>query len=410
MIKNFFKNNLFAFLILAIIAIVAIYTGLEHKPDFDESEHHLQAVQQYVEQMPFFDLQSYHSASGPVPYMIWSVWAKVFGDSLQSLRFLTLLFAFGCVLIFSLLLQGQTLKTKSLVILLALIQPYFIARSLSIYTMVPSLFMGLLTLYAYIKWTDKQTKSWLLLYCIFAVLALLSRQIYLSYILGISAHMFITRSASNKPVFTIDKIAAFGLPFLLFGLLLLHWGGGNPPGFSSNASKGFNFLQLDFAFIFLGFWFWPIVWDKLKATPKWLLIAGALIAVHLLFVTPYISQDAVRLVDNTIAGIIPRIFEIMINKGAPIFIIQILSALLWFMGAVVIYNLLQNLSKPFAWIFGFHLAILLIVPQVWERYYFPVIPVLWLALAGEIKTRRLYMIQILLQAGITVMYVYQKVL
>jgi|GEM_PF-6784505 len=411
MIKTILKNNWAALSVILLLSAIAIATGLNHQIDFDESQHHLKAIQQYIEQAPMFDLQSYHSASGPLPYVIWSVWGSILGDSIASLRLLTLFFAFGCIFIILSLLRDQPFKIKVLVLLLSTIQPYFISRSLSIYTMIPSLFMGLSALLAYIRYLESKKTAWLVAYSLFAVCALFSRQIYLSYIAGISLHFLLYSIRQNRAIFKKSTLIAFGMPVLLFGMLLIYWGGGNPPGFSGNASKGINLAQLDFSLIFLGFWFWPVAYDYLKKLPRWLLIVAGILALHMFVVPLYVSsENATKLVDNTISGIIPRIFETLIIAGIPTLVIAAIEAVLWAIGVLIFYIILQQLNHVCSWIIIFHIAILLLVPQVWERYYFPIIPIIWFVLVRNIKTNKIYALQLALQTGIVAMYLFQKVL
>ncbi len=394
---------------LLLIAAPALWLGLSQPPDLDEPAFHLPAIQQYIDQFPAFDLQHYHSASGPVPYMLWSVWGQLFGDSLPALRLLSLLLGLGCVVILWRVLRDEPTGRTALLLGLIVLQPYFLYRCYTIYTMIPALVTALLALAFYLRFERKKEYSSLLVFALFASLAVCSRQVYLSYVAGVLAHFTLFHllpSWRKDRGRSLAQGALLMLPvFALLGLFWL-WGGSNPPDFRENAVRGINWRMLDFVPLFLGFWFLPVAWTLARRVSPVLWLLAAVASLHLIF-WPYIA-DPVGIEAGNVSGVIAKLFLKAASKGLPLWLLGLAQAALWSAGVIVLAALLYRLKHVGSWIAFAHFGLLAFIPHTWERFFLPVIPILWLSLRDTVKARPIFLLWLVFQALLTAMYVAQK--
>ncbi len=412
MMRGRFVHIAAAVLLIALLAAMAWWTGLDQPVDYDEIHHHLPSIRLFMKDWPSMPLSGYESASGPVPYWLWAGWGKWVGDSLVAFRLLTLLLASACVLLLALLARRETPDRRTLLFLLMVLQPYFIARAFSLYTLVPAFFFGLLALVAYDRSRDERASAlWLGVYAAAAALAIWSRQFYLSYAVGIAASFLLERFGSRRSHKRVWlRGVAVVLPLAALAVLIWVWGGTTPPGYAGNASRGLNLMQVDFAFIFLGLWFLPVFLDNLTNLPKWWLLLGAFLALHMLAGPLYMADPAaVGLAGNTVTGVIPKALLMLKQIGIPVLGLHIVQTVAWWAGFGIAWFFVSHIRQRYVLIALAHVGILLFVPHVWERYYLAVVPVLWLALADRIQNKRLYWLWVVLQALVVGRYVMEKV-
>jgi hypothetical protein len=393
--------------ILAFL-VVGLTVGLRHTPETDEIRYHLPATLQYMEQFPHLDLRNYQSASGPLPYVIFMFWARAFGANIVSLRVAVMLFGLLTLLVAWALLEGEKLSTRVLITLLLFLHPYFLFRSFSLYTVVPALFFGLLSLLMLRKYEANHPRYFFLLaYVICSTAAVTSRQVYLSYALGVPLFAMASRLPRVRNLFSHGVRHSYGsvvlmiVPVLILGLLVLHWGGLTPPMFASYNYSGVNFAHVDFMLVFLGFWFWPLCLDNLKRVPKWVYLVAALAAVHLIWTPlPLYKADP----KESYLGVIGAVYTWLAGLNLPLLLLKTSQIVLWVLGVVILVLLGQQRDEPYALISLVHFVIMLSVPFVWERYYFAAFPTVWLALRRDVRDPRLYIPLVLQQAGLSVQY------
>jgi len=407
-LKPLLIPGIFSLILLAL----ALVTGLAQEPDGDETHFHIPAVEQYSQQFPNIDLQNYHSASGPVPYIWWTLLGKLVGTELSALRALTLCFGIAALFFFANLVRKENWRLQLVAVGGLAFQPYFLGRSLSLYTMIPALCLGIFSLWCFQAFQKEKRVLWLVTYVIAASLAVWSRQIYLSYVAGILAFVAV-ENIMNASALSLRQLAAKLLPLtipgLALGVLFLIWGGTNPPGFRENASQGINILQLDFIPIFLGFWFVPVFFDHLDRFPKWLLALALVLSLHLLAMPLYVlDASGPSMAQGNIAGFIAKLFTVAQNKGVPILALKGGQMVLWTMGLCVLALLVQDFRKLTSLIAFAHFGIIGLVPQVWERFFLPLAPVLWLGFLPRMRRLWLYFLWMGAQALLALAYVLDK--
>ena len=374
------KENLVRLVILTsfvlAFVVLGVTVGLKHTPDADETRYHLPATVQYMQQFPHLDLRDYRSASGPLPYILLSFWARVFGANVVSLRVAIMLFGMLTLLVVWAFLNEEKLKTQILITFFILLHPYFLFRSFSLYTVVPALFFGLLSLLLFKRYQASHLRPFLLIiYVLCSTAAVLTRQVYLSYTAGIALFALASRLpvvrnlVSREFKYSYGSVALMLFPALVLGLLILHWGGVTPPRFVGYAYSGLNFAHLDFIFVFLGFWYWPLFLDNLRRVPKWVYVIAGLVAIHLIWIPLYRVGPT-----NETLGVIGATYAWLVGRDLPFLLLKGSQIVLWLLGVMVFVILARRREEPYALISIVHFLIMLSVPLVWERYYFAAFP------------------------------------
>jgi hypothetical protein len=93
-LKDNYRPSFIYFLIAFIIfeSIVVIAGDLNREPWGDEY-HFVQTVKQFGTNFSIETLTHYNEMSGPLPFIIYSLWGRVFGFDLFILRLLSILIA-----------------------------------------------------------------------------------------------------------------------------------------------------------------------------------------------------------------------------------------------------------------------------------------------------------------------------
>lgn len=392
----------------APLIALAILTRLSHNPLVDERDWHLPAIEWFIEQLPRIDLRNYHTSSGPVPYIVWAALGKLFGVvDLRMLRLSTLLCSLGGVAILWRLLSRERSALMMCVLLLIVLNPYYLTYSLTIYTMVMSLLFALAGILAFERATENRRVALLALYSLFTALAVLSRQIYVSYALGALSCLLLSGAWPLDGSRTRTRAAGWALlllPVVLLAILFLHWGGTTPPAQTHlTGTRGINLRQIDFLFIFLGFWCLPAYIDNFRRIPWQIQVAALVVSFHLLVTPLYIAEV------NVVEGFIAKLTLALSQRGVPLVLLRLSHMLLWTMGLSVLYLLAKTPKRFYLHIVAVHYCVLLFIPQVWERYYLPVVPILWLGLRHVMRDLRIYGGWLLPQAAMALVYFLYKI-
>lgn len=381
-------------LAIVVIAYVAIGAGagLRATPDVDERLYHLPATLQFARQFPRFDLVHYPSASGPLLYVLLSVWVKLFGGSLIGLRIAVALLGLASILMVWKLLARDPVGTAAMTLALIVFDPYFAFRSFSLFTIIPALFFGLLALAAFEAYREGRHPRVALAGCAVALAAaVLIRQDYFSYTLGLvtyaGARALADRgrpSPAGRPVAWVAPLI-LATPLVPMLALFRLWGGSTPPTFARYfGGSPIHLLQLDFVPIFFGFWFWPLAIDHWRSLPRWLPFVAVLLGLHLLLGPLYSWAPGDP---QTVMGTIARLFGELRVRGLPVPLLELIQALVWAVGLLSLAALVQDLLRPATFVALGHLALLSTIPLVYERYYLPLSTAAWLSAGPRMRTR-----------------------
>jgi dolichyl-phosphate-mannose-protein mannosyltransferase len=397
--------------IAAGYVVVGLTVGLWHQPEGDEFRFHQPAALQFARQFPRFDLVHYSSASGPVPYILLSLWIKVFGGTLVSLRVAVALC--GLIALFTLwrLLARESLWTMTATMLLIATNHYFLYHSFSLFTIVPALCFGLAGLFFFERWSERPERRGALIASTLMIAgAVLSRQLYLSYAVALVACAALAKLGFQKTPGlparspTWAELSILLIPLALLAGLFALWGGTTPPGFAQpfDSKLGHSAIvlrQLDFMPLYLGCWFWPLAVENARKLVRWLPAAAGLLVLHVL-------RGPLQIVSpgSDTMGTIAKLCSDLYRHGIPLGVLQASEALLWGIGILVLIVLLRAAELPYRLVSIAHLGVLATIPQIFERFYMPFYVAFWLGMRHQLRTRWLYVAMILQSSAVTVAY------
>jgi len=216
---NSYQNSLIFFLIAFIIfeSIVVIVGDLNREPWGDE-HHFVQTVKQFGTDFSIETLTHYNEMSGPLPFIIYSLWGRVFGFDLFILRLLSILIALASYVIFHRLLfiiiKSGTIALIGTMFLM--IHPYMIGFSIFVFTDGLTIFLLLLAFYGSYRKNNA-------IYCLAMMAALISRQFALFFLIASIIYFILKGVSENKKM-----LVAALLSLLPLARLVWLWGGFSP--------------------------------------------------------------------------------------------------------------------------------------------------------------------------------------
>ena len=207
--------------LLGIFGGALFVLGYDH-PYWGDEEHFAATVRFFISTPWSQAVQDYPELTGPLSYLLYAGWGRVFGDSLPVLRLLSLVLGFAAALIFHRLAYEQT--SNPLLALLAgvwlFINPYVIGSSLFVFTDISALFFLVLAVWAALR-------SRPLAFLAAAAAALLTRQYLIFFVAvvgGYSAFRWLVHKERPALWMAISSV----LSCLPLSALVVVWGGLSP--------------------------------------------------------------------------------------------------------------------------------------------------------------------------------------
>jgi len=362
-------------ILLLPYCVILIGVGLNFRLIGDEGSFTLKVVEKFSVEWPFPDIINYRSSTPPLPYLIFTAFGKIFGFEIWKLRLLTVFLTIIAINLFYDLCKRYKLPTPLLAALYLLFFPYIFFHGFTVYTMSFGLLFGVLALRYYLS--DEASKRNLLAASVAATLAIYSRQEYLALPVAILIYEFF-RIPRGK-LFSTIKIRFWNwfllaTPLMLILPLFILWRGVSPP--DPYVQKLAIVPQhLNFAPIFVGFYFLPFLFSKnfleLLNSKKIILITFiVLIPVFIIFPLTYsdeMNELAVAM------GIIIHGID-LVGKYLGEVMIIIVRIVLWVVGILLILsevrsNAWDSVKLKLFSILGTFLVLITFTPYVAERYY-----------------------------------------
>jgi 4-amino-4-deoxy-L-arabinose transferase-like glycosyltransferase len=141
-LKN--EKNIHFLLVSAFLACVLAVSAslILHKPCWSDECHFIETIRLFITDPTLSTLAIYNEMSPPLPFMLYAVWGRLFGDSLLNLRLLSLIIAVSTYFAFYFLfckVFSDCRKATWLIVLLAL-NPYMAGAGVFIYTDMTAMF------------------------------------------------------------------------------------------------------------------------------------------------------------------------------------------------------------------------------------------------------------------------------
>ncbi len=223
---------LFLLTILGIAASIAF-----SRPAWGDEIHFWETIKYFSEGVSIEKLKHYNEMSGPAPFLLYAGWGYLFGYDLDTLRVLSLLVG-SCFFIVFFHYLYELKKDGHLALgasLFLICNPYMVGLSVFVFTdMIPVL--AVLVAFMALK------KKRLLLFSLASMLAILSRQYFVFFLVGtVLYHMF--HHYNKRDNFHLQVIAAVSCSLLPLVFFMILWRGASPV-------NQLNVLYLDQAFQF----------------------------------------------------------------------------------------------------------------------------------------------------------------
>ncbi|MBK7630984.1 MAG: glycosyltransferase family 39 protein [Ignavibacteriales bacterium] len=380
--KNNITYQIWFFFSLISLTFIGIYS---FKLPFHGDERHIvETIRLFADNFNFSTIKDYPEVTPPFFYIFYSLWAKLFNSSIESLRLLTLIISF---ITWQLLFYLIKLFIKNdihvfLLSLLIVINPYFFGTSVFVFTDILTIMLSLAAVISFAK--DK-----IIYFVIFSALAILCRQyagiIPIAVLLYSSFYYVNDKSTSRKFIF--GSFLTFIPLIILFGI----WENISPAsGIEKWIVPNSSLYNLDYINTYITFsviYILPlaiIFFKKIKFNYTSLLIAFVL-TILLSFFPVKTSLATLEFTDYKTVGIMHQTLADFF--GLESLGIKIILWVFLFVGCYINTELLKRFYSQiksrlfdkeiiftFLWI-----LFLIIMPfsyQVWEKYLTMIIPFL----------------------------------
>lgn len=388
------EKGYFLILLLPFILFWLI-TKLAFIPMTDEHLFHLPAINAFASSFPFFNLKDYPSASGPLPYILWTIFGKIFGFEIWKLRTFTMILSYLSSLIFFITLREQKKPSPLLTTLVLIFFPYIFLHSFTIYTSNLTLLWELFSLRYFLKYQDSKSNLDLLMGSVGSLALVFSRQLDVALPAGVLCYFLLKKSRR-----TALSVASAAAPIAGLLLLTILWNGITPPTFQSGFRPVLKPIHLTLVLTVVGFYFQPLgLYEakQLKARSAFILL---LIPFLLVFSVPYPNEGL---------GIVYYGIDWLARGYSNLS--WMLSLYLGMLGGLVFHAVVRQIREarglplPFC-VLLFYLFLNLLNPFVYERHYYFVWPLLLLLLPRELFEKRfLFIFVFAIHLGISICYV-----
>ncbi len=369
----------FIFSLIALSITGILFIKLPFRGD---ERHIVETIKLFADNFNFNTFANYPEVTSPFFFIFYSLWAKIFGASTDSLRLLTLIISFITWQLVFFLIRLFVNKNiyAFLLALLIIVNPYFFGTSIFVFT---DMFTNMLILAAVVSFIKNKT----LLYFIFSTLAILSRQY--AVIIPASVILYSFLNFKNDRLTSRNRIVASLASFLPLLFLFVIWKNISPmSGMEKWVVPNSYFYNFDYINTYVTFsviYLFPlalIFFIKMKLNYKNFFIA-LIITVVLAFFPVKPSLATLEQTDYKTVGYIHKaMVSVFGYKGFG------LNIVLWtflFVGCYINIAIIEKLwlnikTKSFSddiIISSIWFLFLLIMPlsyQVWEKYLTMVLP------------------------------------
>jgi 4-amino-4-deoxy-L-arabinose transferase-like glycosyltransferase len=380
--------NPYTWLAFSIVALTSIGYFSLFRPYWSDEAHFVETVRLFVDDLSFERLCDYPEVTPPLVYVLYAVWAKIFGSSTEILRLFSLLVALICwqaLYRFNQLITGQSLYAW-LLSLITVVNPYFVGTSVFVYTDMLTLLFCLLAITALIR---ERTVTFSI--CLGA--AIMCRQYAIVFPLAYAFYWCLARIRGRRyPVRFLLGALVSVMPLLF---LILYWGNIAP---ESGLQKWrvvdgmiFNFnavtVYVTFAVVYLA----PlVVWGLSRFKIRFIYLMVALV-VNLWFVVFPVAPSLATLTQTQFktVGLANRVFQVLLGERI---LLDLALWLCFYFGCLLTFLAVKSLVTDYkrrvldekTFFVLVWLLFLIVMPfsyQVWEKYLLMVLPFLGISIA-----------------------------
>lgn len=370
---------IFSLIFLSILALVSI-----NNPCHGDEKHIVETIRLFANNFSIETIKDYPEVTPPLFYIFYAIWAKLFSDTLMSMRLLNLIISFATWQFLYLLMLSGTKNEKHsfLLSLLIIINPYFLGTSVYVFTDMLTLFFVIAAVLAF-----QNNKN--LLFLFLSSAAILCRQY--TIIVPIAIIIYSLTNYKVEKIKSAKYILASIISFLPLIVLFVFWKGIAPKSGIEKwiipNSSSYNMDYINTYLTFLAVYLFPLIlfyfW-KLKLNLTDLLISIGLTLILSFFPIKPSSATIVQTTNITV-GYAHKFLYVIFNSNT--ILVRLSLGLLLFVGVYLNVELIRKVINNFSEsikdqkIISYYLWILfiLIMPfsyQVWEKYLLMILPFL----------------------------------
>lgn len=371
--------------ILAIVSFITlILLGFfSIKLPFRGDEKHIvETIRLFANNFHFETIKDYPEVTPPFFYIFYAIWAKIFGQSIESLRIITMILAF---ITWQLIFHLNRLFIKNelyafLIAILIIINPYFLGASIFVFTDMLTIMLCVAAVISFLK-------NKLFLFTIFSMLAILCRQYAIVIPIGVIVYNvfnYLVHKSKNTNM-VIGSLVSF-IPLLI---VFIFWGGISPAsGINKWIIPNSDFYNFDYINAYITFsavYLFPLIllfYKKIKVSPLSMLITSVIAFILSRFPIKA-SAATLEFTEYKSVGFVHQ-FLIQIF-GFESYGLKIILFLLLFIGVYLNVEMLKHffiqikekkLSKDKIFLILW-ILFLVVIPfsyQVWEKYLIMILP------------------------------------
>jgi hypothetical protein len=133
--KNYHKSLIFLCIALLFFEGIIFYFSM-NRPLWGDESHFVNTINQFGKDMSIDTIKHYNEMSTPLPFILYSVWGRIFSFDLQILRIFSVIIALSTYLLFYNLLLSifKDIKVSLLTTAFIVVHPYMIGLSVFVFT------------------------------------------------------------------------------------------------------------------------------------------------------------------------------------------------------------------------------------------------------------------------------------
>lgn len=215
-VKNY-RDSIIWFLLSLIILFTLSFLFISSPPHSDE-KHFIETIKIFTEGNLIYTMKDYPEITPPLFYIVFSLWSKIVGFSIESLRILNLIISLVCWQFIFYFFKLTTYRSKSSFLLSALVimNPYLLGVSIFVYN--DNLMLLFLLLAMIFLYKERPTLTGISL-----SLALLIRQYSIVFPLSVFIYSSIKSIKENK--LRTELLIASVLSIIPLLMLFIYWNG-----------------------------------------------------------------------------------------------------------------------------------------------------------------------------------------
>jgi 4-amino-4-deoxy-L-arabinose transferase-like glycosyltransferase len=376
-IKPYHIWFVFSLILLTIIEFISLKLPLH-----GDERHIVETIRLFTNNLSFETIKNYPEVTPPFFFIFYALWAKVVGQSIESLRILTLIISF---ITWQLLYWLNILITKNqkhsfLLSLLIIINPYFFGTSVYVFTDMLTILFVLASILSFMRNNNFR-------FLIFSTLAILCRQYVI--IIPIAIIIYSLTNYKTDKSESVKYLISSAISFVPLIVLFILWKDIAPKsGIEKWIIPNSSFYNLDNINTYVTFsvvYIFPLFFLLIKKIRISFFVSSISLVLTILLSLFPIKPSVITLVQTsqTTVGYAHKFIITILGSNG--FLISVVLGLLLFWGSYLNVELLRMVigrfqekmkDKKIVFIYLWFLF-LLTMPlsyQVWEKYLTIVLP------------------------------------